>query len=59
MKAFLVTSGTVFALVVVAHILRLGFEPDKSKDPFFVLLTVAAGALSFWAWRLVWQMRRS
>jgi hypothetical protein len=54
MKAYLVTTGVVFALITLAHILRLFAEgPRLAKDPFFILLTVLAAGLSVWAWRLL------
>ena len=59
MKAFLITAGTVFGLIVVAHIARLIVEPDKATDPWFLAFTVVAGALSAWAWRLARQARSS
>ena len=59
MKAFLVTAGAVFGLIVVAHIARIVVEPDKASDPWFLALTVVAGGLSAWAWRLAWQSRSS
>jgi len=59
MKAFLIVAGSVFALGVVAHIARITVEPGMARDPWFWLLTIVAAALSAWAWRLVWQMRRS
>jgi hypothetical protein len=60
MKAYLATTGTVFSLIVVAHVCRIfaeGLRP--AKEPAFLLLTFAAAALSFWAWRLLWQSFRS
>ena len=54
MKAFLITAGVVFALVVIAHIARLVVEPQMGRDPLFWLLTALAAGLSAWAWRLVW-----
>jgi hypothetical protein len=57
MKAYLLTTGGVFALVTLAHLLRLIMEwPHLAKDPFFLLITVAAGALCFWA---LWLLRLS
>ncbi|HWX21736.1 MAG TPA: hypothetical protein VN578_17665 [Candidatus Binatia bacterium] len=54
MKAYLVTTGIVFALITVAHILRVFAEgPRLAKDPFFILLTLLAAGLSVWAWRLL------
>jgi hypothetical protein len=52
MKAFLAVAGTVFGLIVVAHVFRLFAEPQMAHDPFFWALTILAAALSAWAWRL-------
>ena len=60
MKAYLATTGTVFGLIVVAHVWRAVAEgPAIAKSPVFILLTVAAAALSVWAWRLLAAMPRS
>lgn len=57
MKAYLITTGTVFGLITLAHIWRAWAEgPHLATDPVFVLLTIAAAALCVWAWRL---LRRS
>lgn len=57
MKLFLITAGTVFGLVVVAHIARVVAEPRMVREPWFLALTLVAAALSAWAWRLVWKTR--
>jgi hypothetical protein len=60
LKAYLATTGTVFGLIFVAHIWRAVAEgPAMVKNPVFILLTVAAAALSVWAWRLLAAMPRS
>jgi hypothetical protein len=59
MKAFLAVAGTVFGLIVVAHIARVVAEPHVAGEPWFWLLTVIAAALSGWAWRLWWISRGS
>ena len=60
MKAYLATTGTVFGLMVVAHVWRAVAEgPAIVKNPVFILLTAAAAALSVWAWRLLAAMPRS
>ena len=59
MKAYVVTSGGVFGLLVVAHIWRVIEEPALAKDPWFILVTLAAAALSVWAWRTLSLMSRS
>ena len=54
MKAYLITTGTVFGLITLAHIWRVFVEgPHLATDPVFVLLTVAAVALCVWAWCLL------
>jgi hypothetical protein len=57
MKAYLITTGLLFALLALAHVLRTFAEwPRLAADPLFVVegpgIAVAAAALSFWAWRL-------
>ena len=54
MKAYVTTTGAVFGLLALAHIWR-GFAegPHLATDPWFVLVTVAAAALCFWAWRVL------
>ena len=64
MKAYLIITGTLFALLALAHLLRtIGEWPRLAADPWFVLegpgIGVAAAALSFWAWRLLRLSARS
>ncbi len=54
MKAYVMTTGAVFALLTLAHLLRILVEgPHLAKDPFYVLITIAAAGLCLWAWRLL------
>jgi len=54
MKAYVMTTGAVFALLTLGHLLRIILEgPHLAKDPFWVLVTVVAAGLCFWAWRLL------
>ena len=54
MKAYLITTGTVFGLIVLAHIWRVLEEgPHLAKDPFYVAITVATAAFCLWACRLL------
>jgi hypothetical protein len=54
MKAYVTTTGVVFGLITLAHVLRVIAEgPHLLTDPFYVLLTVATAALGIWAWRLL------
>ncbi len=55
MRAYVITSGTIFTLIVAAHILRAFAEgwSHVLRDPFFVLFTVLAAGLSAWAFLIV------
>jgi hypothetical protein len=58
MKAYLITTGTVFGLIAVLHGIRAAAEWSLLKtDPGHFLamaaLGVLAAALSVWAWRLL------
>jgi hypothetical protein len=59
-KAYLITTGSLFGLLTVAHIWR-AFEEGRhlATDPWYILITIAAAALSFWAWRLLRLAARS
>lgn len=54
MRAYVMTTGVLFGLIAVAHVWRV-FEEGTglAADPFFILLTAVAAALSLWAWRLI------
>ena len=58
MKAYVTTTGVVFGLLTVAHIWRAIEESHLATDPWYVLITVAAAALSLWAWRVLWRASR-
>jgi hypothetical protein len=48
------TTGALFGLLTLSHILRIIDEgPHLATDPWWVLITIAAGALCLWAWRLL------
>jgi hypothetical protein len=54
MRAYLITTGTLFALIAVAHVWRVVAESRAlATDPWFVALTVLSLALSWWALRLL------
>lgn len=58
MKAYLVITGTLFAALAVAHVMRTIAEwPRIIQDPGSILegpgIGVVALALGFWAWRLL------
>jgi heme/copper-type cytochrome/quinol oxidase subunit 1 len=58
-KTYLITSGTVFGLIALAHIARMFAEGMRLvTEPLFVVLTFVAAALSSWAWYLLWRSFR-
>jgi hypothetical protein len=60
MKAYVITSGAVFALVFAAHIWRAISEGvSRTMNPVFLLTTGAALALVLWAWRVAKTISRS
>ena len=54
MRSYVITTGIIFALLVVAHVARLVTESaELATDPFYLLVTAIAAGLAVWAWRLV------
>ncbi len=59
MKAYVITTGAVFGLLTVAHLLRIVTEdPHLATDPVYILITVASAALGFWAWHVLRRSNR-
>ena len=60
MKAYVMTTGAVFGLITLAHLLRIFMEGRHlAMEPLYILLTVAAASLCLWALRLLWVSKRS
>jgi hypothetical protein len=54
MKIYVMTTGAVFGLLTLGHLWRIIEEgPHLATDPWYILITVSAGALCLWSWRLV------
>ncbi len=53
MKAYLLTTGTVFGLLVVLHIWRMFVESTMVRDPWYWLITISAAVLCVWAFKLL------
>ena len=49
MKAYIATTGVLFLLLTVVHILRAFQETGMARDPWFILMTLLSFALSIWA----------
>jgi hypothetical protein len=63
-KAYLITTGILFGLLALAHLLRTIAEWSRlTADPLFILegpgIGVVAAALCLWAWRLFRVSARS
>ncbi len=53
MKAYVTTTGALFALLVLVHLWRaLAEGPQKFADPFFICTTVLSAGLAVWAYRV-------
>jgi hypothetical protein len=58
-KAYVITTGTVFALIVAAHIWRAAAEGwGLLKSPVFLVTTTLAAAIVLWAWRVLKGLSR-
>jgi hypothetical protein len=53
MRAYLVTTATLFALLVAVHVWRVIEEPHLARDAPYLLVTAASAALCLWACRLL------
>jgi len=60
MKAYVMTTGAVFGVLTLVHLLRIIVEGRQlATNLLYVLITVAAASLCLWAWRLLWLSKRS
>jgi uncharacterized membrane protein len=53
MRAYVLTTGSLFGLIAVVHVWRMIVEPHVATHVWYVVLTLAAAALSLWAWRVL------
>ena len=59
MKAYVMTTGVLFGMITIAHVLRMFMaEPAMARDPWYISLTVATAALCVWAFGLLWRSGR-
>lgn len=59
MKSYILTTGTVFGLLTLAHIARVFVDGAQVlTEPVFLLTTVASAALCVWAIVLLKQSSR-
>ena len=53
MRSYVILAGVIFGLLAVVHLWRVAIEPHLARDPWFLLVTVAAAVLGLAAWRVV------
>ena len=59
MRAYVLTTGVLFGLITVSHLLRMILEnPRFAADPIYLALTLLSAGLCAWAFRLAWRPRR-
>jgi hypothetical protein len=58
MKAYIAVTGFFFVVITVSHIARVSLESHLARDPWFVVATVVAAGMSFWALLLLWKPKR-
>jgi hypothetical protein len=49
MRAYVATTGLLFALIVLAHLWRMTVETHLAREPWYVALTVAVAVLAAWS----------
>ncbi len=60
MKAYVMTTGVIFGVVVIAHIWRMLSENAQlATDPAYLAITITAGALCLWAVSLIMRSPRA
>ncbi|MET0212841.1 MAG: hypothetical protein ABW292_07560 [Vicinamibacterales bacterium] len=59
MRAYVLTTGVIFGIVTLAHVWRMIEEKPMATEPWYILITVATGALCLWAWRVLRRAGRS
>ncbi len=52
MRAYVMVTGAVFALVTLVHIWRMVEEPNMAREPWFLALTILTATLALAAWRV-------
>ena len=53
MKAYVITTGAIFGLITIAHLVKLVMERRLVPDPVFIIFTLISAGLTIWAWRVL------
>ena len=53
MRAYVITTGALFGLLTIAHIVKIILERRLVPDPVFIIFTLISAGLTIWAWRVL------
>ena len=53
MRAYVITTGALFGLLTIAHIVKVILERRLVPDPVFIIFTLISAVLTIWAWRVL------
>ena len=58
MRLYVMVTGIIFALVVIAHVARMITEDASlATNPIYLLITVCTAGLSVWSWLVLRRSR--
>lgn len=49
MRAYVITTAIIFALITISHCVRMAVEPHVLTEPVYLLLTLLSATLAIWA----------
>ena len=49
MRVYVIVTGIIFALITIAHVVRMAVEPHVLTEPVYLFLTLLSAALAIWA----------
>lgn len=58
MRAYVITTGVIFGLLTIAHVVRIVLERRLVPDPVFILFTLLSAGLTIWAWTVLRASKR-
>ena len=58
MRAYILTSGAIFGLITIAHLVRMVLERRLVPDPVLILLTLLSAGLTIWAFSVLRASKR-
>jgi hypothetical protein len=53
MRAYVITTGALFGLLTIAHVVKIILERRLIPDPVFIIFTLISAVLTIWAWRVL------